>query len=171
MVKERIEHDFWISGYFSANRAINFANIPYWVSASVQGALLAATRNDNADKTQNVSIDPAHALASSLAVAASRVMLGFVQRITFEINLEWYRILILGEILNPKNVDGVFAFSFSACFTNCYYREKEIFESTWYLDVFKDVTGPAWSAATIIVCSAKCMAIQTAIGKYGTKPK
>jgi len=51
-------------------------NIPYWVSASVQGALLAATRNDNADKTQNVSIDPAHALAAGIAVAACRWPLG-----------------------------------------------------------------------------------------------
>ena len=82
MVKERIEHDFWISDYFSANRAINFANIPFWVSASVKGALLAATRNDNADKTQNVSIDPAHALAAGLAVSAGRVMLNYVERIS-----------------------------------------------------------------------------------------
>jgi hypothetical protein len=70
------------SDYFNANAAINYANIRFWVSSSIQGALLAATRNRNNDKSQNVSIDPAHALAAGLAVSAGRVMLGFVQRRT-----------------------------------------------------------------------------------------
>jgi hypothetical protein len=61
------------SDYFNANAAINYANIRFWVSSSIQGALLAATRNRNNDKTQNVSIDPAHALAAGLAVSAGRV--------------------------------------------------------------------------------------------------
>lgn len=83
-------------------------NIPYWVSASVQGALLAATRNDNADKPQNVSIDPAHALASSLAVAASRVMLNYISRrpkIHFELaKLETER---LNEIFGGNRINQV----------------------------------------------------------------
>ena len=113
----RKSYAYWISktttpgdwsGYFNANRAINFANIPYWVSASVQGALLAATRNDNADKPQNVSIDPAHALASSLAVAASRVMLNYISRrpkIHFELaKLETER---LNEIFGGNRINQV----------------------------------------------------------------
>jgi hypothetical protein len=69
------------SDYFNANAAINYANIRFWVSSSIQGALLAATRNRNNDKSQNVSIDPAHALAAGLSVSAGRVMLNYIERI------------------------------------------------------------------------------------------
>jgi hypothetical protein len=91
------------SDYFKANAAINYANIRFWVSSSIQSALLAATRNRNNDKSQNVSIDPAHALATGLAVSAGRVMLGFVQRrAQTEIINTFLRNYLISIIINPN---------------------------------------------------------------------
>jgi hypothetical protein len=85
----RYDYEYWINivespgdwaSYLNANQDINYAEVPYWVAAAMEGALLAATRNDIEDVNENVSIDPAHSLATGIATVAMKIMYNLLPR-------------------------------------------------------------------------------------------
>ncbi len=94
------DYDYWIdkvittpanpwytvgpNAYFSSNAAINYANIPYWVEASMVGALCGANKGSSfglVDPPRVVGVDLVAALSGSVGLAAGKVMYQWIPRI------------------------------------------------------------------------------------------
>lgn len=75
--------------FFDSNGAINTTNIPYWVSASMEGTLMMAKRSEtypliDGNSIPDAGVDLASALGGSLATGAGKVIFRMIKRITAE---------------------------------------------------------------------------------------
>ena len=74
----------WTS-IFSSNTAENYANIPHWTAACIDGAIIGATASPLTGlitpSTDITSVTIISALAGALAIGAGKVMFGWVPRI------------------------------------------------------------------------------------------
>ncbi len=89
-------HAYWIaeigdSGsawytYFNSNAAVNIANVPYWVSAAMEGTIYYCFKSSyfTGEKEAPKMAGPnfVTALAASLAVGAGKVILGWVPKVS-----------------------------------------------------------------------------------------
>jgi len=87
----RSSYDYWISQvkniettpwsiYFDGNVAIDMANIPFWVSASMFGSQFNFYQN-NANDSEAVSFALYTALGGALVVGAGKVIFGWVSKV------------------------------------------------------------------------------------------
>jgi hypothetical protein len=99
----RSDYAYWIakvetpgdwSTFFSTRDAVNYANIPHWVAASVAGTLMGARRNEINEPAQFVSISTPDGLASGLAVTAMKVVFKLMPRLQTD---------LIGRILQLVN--------------------------------------------------------------------
>lgn len=70
--------------FFQKNNAINYANVPFWVAACIEGALLGASATRTgliAPTTDIVSVNIISALIGALTIGAGKVIFKWVPRI------------------------------------------------------------------------------------------
>ena len=95
--------------YFNSNAAVNIANVPFWVSATMQATLYFCFKGNyftgEAEPPKMAGPDFVTALTASLAVGAGKVIYGWVQK------------LKLTAINNFGTINGRFASNGNAC--NC----------------------------------------------------
>ncbi len=87
------------TGYYQSNQAYNYANIPFWVAAAIEGALVGYGSSPDASlepTTAMVSSKMIAALQGALAVNIALVALQIIPRITNPLTLNMGTVSALG---------------------------------------------------------------------------
>ncbi|MBI2723341.1 MAG: hypothetical protein HYX39_14300 [Bacteroidetes bacterium] len=106
---EKTIYNYWItkvatpgnwSKFFQPQTGLNYANIPFWVEACTEGALIGGNASDKgliAPTTDIVSVDIVSALIGALAIGAGKVIFKWVPRIQpIQLSMETPDGLVIG---------------------------------------------------------------------------